>query len=421
MNEQAQKKYDEKLKRLNDALNLREPDRVPIDIEGGRFMVNYAGYQMKDIIYDDTFGVYKECVKKFLNDFDPDTVTSAVGNYYGEGLVHEMTKCNTMIVAGQNDPRVNDNSIHQYIEFENLHDDEFDLFWSDRTKFLLANFYPRISDICKPFQKLNIDSSHRGITMLAKEFSRPDVREAIQKLWEINDAYDIVNKKASAAVKEMIELGYPSMGGGIAVAPFDKYSDAYRGTLKSLMDLCEREDEVTKYCDEFHEGQIKRLRAANKDGRLNGKYVQMQLHKGVDGFMSDEQYDRLYWKYLKDIIDAVHSTGMIPMLFCEGRYSTRLKFLEQVPEGPILFRFETIDMAEVKQRLGKKACIGGGFPSPLLEFGTKQQVIDETKKLLDSVMDGGGFIFRCTAGIDTGTPENVAAMFETVKEYGRYR
>lgn len=420
MTEQAQKKYDEKLKRINDTLYGKTPDRVPIDIEGGRFMVNYAGYQMKDIVYDDSFEVYKECASKFLNDFEPDTVSGIIGNFYGEGPAHEQTKCNTMIVAGQNDPRVNDNSIPQYVEFETLHDDEFEMFFSDRTKYYLTRFYPRISDICKPFEKLNIDSSHRGINMLAAEFGRPEIREAITSLWKINDAYKEFGKKAGAALKEMIDLGYPSMGGGIAVAPFDKYSDTFRGTLSSLTDLYEREEEVTKFCDEFHAGQIARLKGMNKDGKMNGKYVQMQLHKGVDGFMGDEQYERLYWNYLKDIIDAVHGVGMIPMLFCEGRYSTRLKFLEQVPEGPILLRFETIDMGEVKRVLGKKATIGGGFPSPLLEFGTKQQVIDETKKLLDQTMEGGGFIFRCTAGIDTGKTENVAAMFETVKEYGKY-
>ena len=421
MEEKFQKKYDEKLKRINDALYGRIPDRVPIDIDGGRFMVNYAGYQMKDIVYDTSFDVYRECAKKFLNDFDPDVVSVAGGNFYGEGPAHELTKSKTMIVAGQNDPRVGANSIHQFVEFPTLLDDEFDEFLTDRTKWVLNKFLPRISDVCKPFETLKIDPSHRGISMLAMQFGRPEIREAITQLWEIADAYKEVGMKSRAAQKEMCDLGYPSMVGGGAVAPFDKYSDTFRGTLLSLTDLYEYEDEVKEFCDNFHQQQLRQIRATNKDGKLNGKYIQMMLHKGIDGFMDDDRYERFYWNYLEDIINAIHEIGMIPMLFAEGRYMTRLKFLERTPEGPILYRFESMDMGEVKKRIGKKACIGAGFPSPLLEFGTKQQVIDETKKLLDQVMEGGGYIFRCSAGIDTGTPENVAAMFETVKEYGRYK
>ena len=43
------------------------------------------------------------------------------------------------------------------------------------------------------------------------------------------------------------------------------------------------------------------------------------------------------------------------------------------------------------------------------------------KKLLDIAMPGGGYIFRCSAGINGAKEENVEAMFETVREYGRYR
>ena len=39
MTKENQAKYDAKLKRLTDALSMKTPDRVPIDIFGGEFMI----------------------------------------------------------------------------------------------------------------------------------------------------------------------------------------------------------------------------------------------------------------------------------------------------------------------------------------------------------------------------------------------
>lgn len=46
MTAENKKKYESKLKRLLDALDLKEPDMVPIDIDGGKFMINYAGRRL---------------------------------------------------------------------------------------------------------------------------------------------------------------------------------------------------------------------------------------------------------------------------------------------------------------------------------------------------------------------------------------
>jgi hypothetical protein len=36
-------------------------------------------------------------------------------------------------------------------------------------------------------------------------------------------------------------------------------------------------------------------------------------------------------------------------------------------------------------------------------------------------MPGGGYIFRTSSGLDGAKVDNVIALFETVKEYGKYR
>ena len=45
---------------------------------------------------------------------------------------------------------------------------------------------------------------------------------------------------------------------------------------------------------------------------------------------------------------------------------------------------------------------------------------DEAKRLLDICAPGGGFIFMTGSGLSHEKKENVVAMFETVREYGKY-
>ena len=74
----------------------------------------------------------------------------------------------------------------------------------------------------------------------------------------------------------------------------------------------------------------------------------------------------------------------------------------------------------VKKELGDVACICGAFPNALLSFGTVEQVRDEVKRELDACAPGGGYMFSTRAGLTACKRENVVAMIETVREYGKY-
>lgn len=421
MTPENQKKHDIKLKRMTDALTLKVPDRVPIEIAGGSFMVKNAGYTMAEVIYDTSLEKAWECIQKFHNDFDPDVVSGLGLNYFGEGPGHEMQGSKTMLIAGMKDRRVNDDSIQQFIEFPTLMDEEFDEFLNDHTAWAIHKFLPRASSVLEPFAKLNFPLNHRGILGVAQSFSQPDIRKAIQTLWDIADFYKEFGPKAAAVNKKAVEMGYPNLGGGLAIVPFDKYSDTFRGTVNSLMDLYDYPEEVTTYIDRFQQEILGSIRAMNKDGSKNGKLVSMMLHKGIDGFMNDEQYEKYYWRHLKEEIETIVSCGMMPSIFAEGKYMSRLKYLKDVPVGKVYYYFETMDMAAVKKELGGIACIGGGFPSGLLSYASKERVADEVKRLLDICAPDGGYIFKLSAGLNgEAKPENVEIMFRTVKEYGKY-
>ena len=64
---------------------------------------------------------------------------------------------------------------------------------------------------------------------------------------------------------------------------------------------------------------------------------------------------------------------------------------------------------------------GESCNAPTLEFGTPQEVRDETKRRMEDLATGGGFIAASIHIIQGGVPpENIMAWGETIREYGRY-
>ncbi len=420
MTEEAKKRYAEKEARIRAAISLREGDRVPIQIGGNIFAVMEAGYSMAEVIYDETIEKAKNSVIRYLLTYDPD-FSNGLPELSGEGKAFEMLAPTFFEWAGRSGTKVDVNSIQQFIEFPILLDEEFDKFFSDRTGWKIANSMTKLSPVCKPLEHLKIPLSHRGgLQVLADEFSKPEMREMIQTFWTVSDKYKEIRKRQRAAAAEIAELGYPEFGGGKAMVPFDEYSDTLRGTILSLTDLYDNLDVVERFIDEYQPGMIETIKGFNKDGSKTGKFVHMTLHKGLDGFMSDEHYVKYYWRHLQEIIQTIVDQGMVPYVFCEGRYSTRLGHLRDIPKGKVIYKFEDTPMELAKKAVGDVACITGGFPNTVLEFGTPDKVVDECKRMIDACAPGGGFIFQTKASLGITRRENVEAMFQTVREYGKY-
>ena len=421
MTEEAKRRLAVKTARNEAALALKEGDCVPIQILGNIFAIVDAGYSMAEVIYDETLEKQKNSIIHYLLTYDPDCAMGP-DHLSGLGKAFELLAPKFIDWAGRPGSKLDKNSLMQFLEFPILEDDEFDWFFSDRTGWALHKSMPALSGLAEPLAHLNIPQSHGGqLRPLISAFSTPEMRDMLQHFWELDDMFRENNRRRAAMAKEIAELGFPSLGGGRASVPFDDYSDELRGTLLSLTDLYEHAEDVERYIDERQPLMLEQIRRMNPDGSKNGKYVHMMLHKGLDGFMSDEYYVKFYWRHLQEIIQAIVDVGMVPCVFCEGRYSTRLEHLRDVPKGKVLYRFEDTPMALAKQVLGDTACITGGFDNTLLSFGTAQQVEDACKRMLDDCAPGGGFIFQAKASLDgSAKRENVEAMFRTVREYGKY-
>jgi len=81
------------------------------------------------------------------------------------------------------------------------------------------------------------------------------------------------------------------------------------------------------------------------------------------------------------------------------------------------------DTKKFKKEFGKDLTVWGGSCDNqyVLPFGTCRQVRDETRRRIEDLAPGGGFIFAPIHVIQKGVPpENIVAWWETLQEYGIY-
>jgi len=80
------------------------------------------------------------------------------------------------------------------------------------------------------------------------------------------------------------------------------------------------------------------------------------------------------------------------------------------------------DLADLKKRFGHKLILKGNLhTTDVMLRGTVQDVIDASKRAIDDAAEGGRFILATGDQCGRDTPdENLHAMVETARTYGRY-
>lgn len=222
-----------------------------------------------------------------------------------------------------------------------------------------------------------------------------------------------------AKIGELVALGFPAYWGGATKAPFDILGDTLRGTKGVIVDMFRQPDKVLAACDRLTQVAIDFVTRRPGGGPAT-PLIFIPLHKGADGFMSDEQFKTFYWPTLRATLLGLIEEGLIPFLFAEGRYGSRLEAIMDLPKASTVWLFDQTDMARAKETIGQVACIQGNVPLSLLHAGTAEQVAESTRQVIDAAGAGGGFILDFGAVADGGNDENLHVMIKTAWEYGVY-
>lgn len=403
----------QRLQLVNNAIALKPVDRVPILAFVNGLPHHFYG-KFKNAFYD--FPAANEAVTKFHQKFQPD---AAIFLPYTSGRANELAGSTMFDWPGRPGTRVPDTSSQQILEQEYMFEDEYSELLGDYTGFIIKKYLPRVYSSLGALADFSfVPSNVQGVSPIKSLYTK-EMLDVYATLGQVAAAQGEANAASAVEMQTLTSMGFPPFLTGSAEAPYDILGDFFRGTMGIMEDLLNRPDDIKAACDFFADMQIKEL-AKIKDAPLPVKRIFIPLHKGMDGFMSDKQYEELYWKPLQKVVLAIVDMGMTPYVYTEGKYDTRVEYLADVPKGKVLYHFEKADMVRTKKILGDIACLSGFFSGPLLYYGKRQQVIDEVKRVIDICAPGGGYIFDADVSLDNAKYENVEAMFETVREYGRY-
>ena len=413
MSEMAEK-YAERMARLDAAIALQKPDRIPFAPKVSLFYCTGYDVSAYDVMKD--FRNAEHAVKAFIEEYDPD-LSWAPSTYPIDPL--EALQPDMLRWPGPTHG-LSLNSSYQHLDRTYMEDDEFNEFLHDPTHFIITKLLPRKYKHLRGLEKIRLHQIYdMSLIMGLSAFSDSDVISALMTL--AHAGRHVMEKKQQAAyIQNVIEKTCQCPIRGTALcAPFDIYADSLRGLVQSVMDVEMYPEETLACVERIAELCIDRdVEEARGRGE---KFIFIPLHAGVDEFMSPKNYERFYWPTLKRLIIAITNAGMVPCVFCEGKYNTRLDVISDVPKGKVYYMFEQIaDMKRVKDIVGKTACIGGNIPTATLAFGTPEQVIDKTRELIDICAPGGGFMMDCSIIIDNAKHENMRAWKDATLKYGGY-
>ncbi len=406
-------------KRMDDAMHLRKPDRVPV----APLVVHYyptriKGISNKDAMYEQgrMFEAWKEVTIKHGWDAAP-----SPGSVLPAGPLDALGITQIKWPGGA----LADDQPFQWNEQEYMTQGEYDEMLADANIFALTKLWPRISTTLAPVAEMvrmtpplvSLSNAYVLPAFLGGMLSQPPLRELLKKLLQLADEVQKNQGHAISYAIEMTDLGFPIPWGPCTFPSFDWVSDTLRGLKGSSLDMYQKPDKLLAAIDFFTPLNIGA--AVMWAEQVHNKGVFVPMHRGAAGFMSDKQFAKFYWPSFKTLMMGLIEAGLTPIPLFEGDYTPRLEYLAELPPGKVVGHFDRVDRKKAKKLLGDVMCFWGNVPASLMVAGTPQQVEDDVKQLIDTFGDNGGLIIDGTMGLpDESREENVQALTEAVHEYG---
>jgi uroporphyrinogen-III decarboxylase len=412
ISKEAEKNYKARATRLAKASKMEKSDRVPCMIPTGWFPAKNAGVTLKEVMYDAE--LMKKVWLKFVDEYDSDTFD---GTLFFQAQVNDLLEAKTMKWPGHGLP--DDAHSYQYVEGVYMKADEYDLFMKDPFDFQLRHLLPRTMGVFEPFSDMPSFSSYQGLPeRLMMMCLDPRFQKLFKAIWEASKhlpAWEKANFETTQAAKAK---GFPMFRGGMAVAPFDVFADSLRGTQGIVMDMFRQPQKIHEGM-EFVLPQLLSGAIAMSDA-ADCPVVMMPLHKGDDAFMSDKQFETFYWPTFKRLLLGMVDEGLVPFPVAEGAYNRRLEYISDMPKSAVVWMFDQTNMANAKKTVGKVSCIAGNVPVSVAYTGTAKEMKEYCRKLIETCAPSGGYILTGGSTFDMAKPENLRAMMDAAKEYGKY-
>lgn len=215
--------------------------------------------------------------------------------------------------------------------------------------------------------------------------------------------------------------------GGAGIGDIINQTGMLRGMDQVLIDLATDEEAGLRLIDRRIEVQLAVWRRALQAGRglIDFCMIGEDLGTQRGPTISLELFERHIRPRLQRFVDVAKEHGLPVMIHCCGSSSWAFdSFIEMGIDAVDTLQPEAKDMAPgyLKRRWGDRLAFHGGISTAgPLAYGTPQQVVQNVREVLAVMMPGGGYALAPTHQIQDNSPtENVLAMYEAGKEFGKY-
>lgn len=140
--------------------------------------------------------------------------------------------------------------------------------------------------------------------------------------------------------------------------------------------------------------------------------------------MSPDVLRKLYFPVMKEVNDEIYKRGMLPFFHCCGN---TWDILDDFADAGYM-AYQSVqnsagmDWKKVKDKYSGKIAVWAGVSCETLTEGTIEDTEKEVRKALDELMPGGGFIFGSTNSVQYGaSTDNYLKALELLNKYGVYK
>jgi hypothetical protein len=407
--------FQARQKRYYDTIELRKADMVPITPMVDCFPIRYYGLNMAEAINDHK--LLEDAWIRYHEEFQPDVADTP---YFINGFFNIAARLDFTLLrwAGHGLPA---DMSYQFVESEMMPPEDYDWFLSDPSDYMFRRMFPRVYGNLAPLAKLpSIAGSYYFFTpFIWAALADPAYLEVGKAL---ADAAAMAAKTIGEFVafhQKLADMGFPMCQGAMTQAPLDIVGDYLRGIKGMLVDLRRRPEKLLAACDKLLPTM---LDMAVGSAKISGVPICfIPLHKCMDNFMSQEQFEKFYWPTLLELIRGLVAEKIHPYLLIEGVCDQRLPvMIRDAPPGMCVYHLENSDIFKAKKLARDKVCLRGNVPITMIIAGTPDQVRAYCKRLIDEVGAGGGLMIDTSVNIGDAKSENVRTLFDFCREYGVY-
>jgi len=247
----------------------------------------------------------------------------------------------------------------------------------------------------------------------------PGITECEKYNWPSIDWFDF--SKLSRRLENWSEFSIMATGGSVFQHP-----TFLRGMDSLLMDMMADPSMANYFYDKFTDFYYEYFKNIFEVAAEKIDVFALADDLGMQDalLISPEMFDEYVAPRLKRMIDLAHQYDIYFLLHSCGNIKELIpRFIDLGVDILDPIQPESMDPVEIKKEFGNHICLRGGISAQkILTHGTAEEVRVETRRIVDHLAPGGGYILSPGHPVlqDEIPVENILAMYETAYEYGFY-